>query len=461
MRWFLPKLFISFSIIVFISSCSDTSSGNRDFLQLFTATKDDPNKNELYASFSDFSVDKISGDLVAGGNVVEVALSPGGDQIAYVADLEVDERYELYIVSISGGDSVKISGTMVAGGDIQFNSAVEATSIQWSPDGSKISYIADQDTDNLNELYVINPDGSANTKVSGNITISGKTIQSVWSPDSSKIAYVTDQDTAGVTELYVSAVNGSSTNKVSGTMVVGGLVEFTSVNWSPDNLFISYIADQELDTAPELFVSTPDGLSNTKVSGPGILANPSSLNGVTLSVWSPNSNVIAYAANQESVSEFELFVSTPDGVTNTKVSGPMVVGGAVNSLHIPQWSQDASQIIYIAFQDDAFISDLYISTTDGTSNIQLSNALGSVDGMQWSNDGQWIAFGADQSARRQSELFRVSPDGLANERISTTLKLRGSGQAEGPTKIEWSPDDASMRISIIFLTILMSFMLPM
>jgi Tol biopolymer transport system component len=68
---------------------------------------------------------------------------------------------ELYSVAITGlySDSVKISGTLVAGGNVQYYSG-----FQFSPDGSRVVYRADQDTDEVIELYVTD-EGQINFKV--------------------------------------------------------------------------------------------------------------------------------------------------------------------------------------------------------------------------------------------------------------------------------------------------------
>ena len=120
----------------------------------------------------------------------------------------------LTIFACGGGDNnnsstpptvvepVKVSGTQKFGG----LRSIDA--FAWAPDSSRIAYIAAQDS-NYEELYSSTPDGAANNvKVSG-----GGTVDSfLWSPDlavTDLIAYLADQQTNNVNELYTSTPEGT------------------------------------------------------------------------------------------------------------------------------------------------------------------------------------------------------------------------------------------------------------
>lgn len=52
----------------------------------------------------------------------------------------------------------------------------------WAPDLSGIGYIADQDTNDVDELYASQPDGSENTLLSGILTAGGDVLSFDWIP---------------------------------------------------------------------------------------------------------------------------------------------------------------------------------------------------------------------------------------------------------------------------------------
>ena len=97
----------------------------------------------------------------AGGFVV----SPDGTRVVYSADQNTDDVVELYSVPIAGGTAVKLNPALVAGGDV-FNRAV-------SPDGSRVVYSADQQTDGIIELYSVPITGGTAIKLNGTLVAGG------------------------------------------------------------------------------------------------------------------------------------------------------------------------------------------------------------------------------------------------------------------------------------------------
>ena len=78
---------------------------------------------------------KLSGPLVAAGDVGEMLISPDG-LVVYWADQELDGRFELYSVPADGTASpIKLSGALAPGGDVLFGSRI-------TPDGDRVLYLA-------------------------------------------------------------------------------------------------------------------------------------------------------------------------------------------------------------------------------------------------------------------------------------------------------------------------------
>jgi hypothetical protein len=83
------------------------------------------------------------------GDVVDFLLSPDGQYVLYRADQDTDNVSELYSVPSAGPASagVKLNGVLVADGDVH-------SGFQVSPDSGRVVYMADQQTDEVRELYV-------------------------------------------------------------------------------------------------------------------------------------------------------------------------------------------------------------------------------------------------------------------------------------------------------------------
>lgn len=115
--------------------------------------------------------------------VAQAALSPDGQHIAYVLtvprspDDEPGRSYaELYVVPTDGGTSKQY-----------MHKPDRVSDVQWSPDGSSLTFLADRDNDKRKQLYQIPVDGGeavALTKHPSSISAYH------WSPDGKSIAFV-------------------------------------------------------------------------------------------------------------------------------------------------------------------------------------------------------------------------------------------------------------------------------
>ena len=89
---------------------------------------------------------RLNGPLTTGGIVRSFRISPDSARVVYRADQQTDEVYELYSVPIAGGPVTKLNGAQTAGGN------VDAYFV--SPDAARVVYHADQQRDEVYELYL-------------------------------------------------------------------------------------------------------------------------------------------------------------------------------------------------------------------------------------------------------------------------------------------------------------------
>lgn len=373
---------------------------------IFIADKETNSTNELY--WTDLSGDspiKLNGSLAAGRDVSSAIISHDASKVAYTADQDSGEDdFELYVVNTDGTDRVKVSGTLVAGGDVG--------GYEFSPDVSKIAYTADQDTDEISELYVVNIDGTNATKISGNLGAEGDVtfLYGMWSPDSSKLYYLADQDTDEVQELYVVNADGTENVKVSGAMVAGGAVSFVSPVWSPDSAKLVYIADQETDGTEEVYVVDADGNNNTKVSAAMIAGG--FINDI---LWNADSTRIYYTTSQiVGDDNVRLYQVDADGSNHTQVGADIF--GAVR---VPA---DFSRFAYLAEKNAVGVQELFTTLIDGAGLSTLNNSPvnnGDVDiNFRWSPDSSMIVYRGDLEVDNLRELYVAAADGSTITKVS-------------------------------------------
>ncbi len=181
---------------------------------------------------------------------------PGTNNVIYTAR-EPGKILDMFVVSLTNNAvSTMVHPPMVSGGGIfydlsTFNNETINDPISISPDGSKVLYVADMQTQGTEELFVTDLSnlGSA-TKVNSTLVSNGDvTTAYQWMPDSNGIIYVADQDTDGVNELYyVTANNPTITTRLNAALVAGGNVSTTGLSIIGNDVY--YTADQHTD---ELF----------------------------------------------------------------------------------------------------------------------------------------------------------------------------------------------------------------
>ena len=166
-----------------------------------------------------------------GSGASDFIISPLSNKVVYRANQDNDAIYELYSVNIDGSSSSqKINGSIVTGG------SVSALSFKISPNGLKVIYIADQDVDEKFELYSSNLDGSSNTKISGTFAAFSDINNFKITTDSLKIIFQVNSLISNVQEIYSVNLNGTSLLKINSTLVSGENVGEYQVKSSTDKV---------------------------------------------------------------------------------------------------------------------------------------------------------------------------------------------------------------------------------
>jgi hypothetical protein len=120
----------------------------------------------------------------------------------------------LFTVEPDDNDDLQVSGDLTDGGDV--------IDFSWSPDSKRVAYRANQRTADAIELFTSTPDGDENDRVSGDLAIGGNVGEFIWAPrdnsgDSPGIGYIADQETNNVFELFGSTPDGDEKVNLSGS----------------------------------------------------------------------------------------------------------------------------------------------------------------------------------------------------------------------------------------------------
>lgn len=312
----------------------------------------------------------INGDVLADG----LALSPDGGRALYVADQEKDERVELFSVSAAGGTAVKLNGPLANGGN------VTAGSQRFSADGSRVLYHADQNSDEVFEIFAVPSVGGSPVKLNGPLALNGdvRSAGLKFSSTGERVLYSADQFEDGVFELFSVTASGGTAIKLNGSLVEGGNV-FDDSEFSPNGSRVLYRADQEADEVVELFSVPSTGGMWTRLNGPLVSGG-----GVVTGKFSPDGSKVAYLADQDVDEVFELFLVPSAGGVAQKISGAMTGGGDVTDW---QFSSDGRSIVYRADQDIDEKFELYavLFDDDLPGDFNKNGVVDAADYTVWRN----------------------------------------------------------------------------
>jgi dipeptidyl aminopeptidase/acylaminoacyl peptidase len=168
--------------------------------------------------------------------VSSAAWSPNGMEVAFSPTCAGgcgtlgDPYHGIRVVDLANGDD-----RLLVSGDFF------SPSLDWSPDGSRLSYVADR------LIHVVDLDGSNPAQVPGT---SDPVVTASWSPDGRRFVYASGRT------VSVIGVDGSDPTLV----VPSTRARPFSPVWSPDGEEIAYRA------GCSVWVTTPDGVRRTRVA---------------------------------------------------------------------------------------------------------------------------------------------------------------------------------------------------
>lgn len=228
----------------------------------YLADQDTLDVRELYTSLAGGGGNvKLNDALPVDGDAGFAIWAPDSSRVAYTTDQTTDNTYELYTSLAGGGGTVRLNDDLADGGDVKH--------FRWAPDGSRIAYSADQDTDSTVELYTALPTGGGSVKLNGIMATGGSLSEYSlkWAPDSSRVSYIADQHTDRIFEVFTSLAGGGGNVKVHDSLHVDG--DVTMVLWSPDSSRLLLGGTVDTVGIYELYVASPDGTTPAvKISQP-------------------------------------------------------------------------------------------------------------------------------------------------------------------------------------------------
>lgn len=210
--------------------------------------------------------------------------TPDGQKIVFQREVEPDVA-EVWIMNRDGSNQRSL--TQIHTGPVVPDCCEQKPMV--SPDGTKIAFRVDSNgtSADIEQIWVMNIDGTAPKKVSGNLVYCSK---HSWSPDSGWILF--NSRVNDYSRIFKVRADGSELTMLSED-IEGGFCENWAA-WSPDGKWISYHRGRKQHDISELWIMKPDGtgkeiliafMADEEVDGEWVCAPHS---------WSPDSEWIAF-----------------------------------------------------------------------------------------------------------------------------------------------------------------------
>jgi len=275
--------------------------------------------------------------------------------------------------------------------DILVDTLVTTWDPVWSPDGNQLAF--EGNGDRGSQLYVVDADGTNRRQVTatpdgcpnGNCT---EAVNPAWSPDGSRIAYIAPAHANGLfsrTALMVVDVATGATTEIYGTDKAG----LARPTWSPDAASIAlevdhYLGSVEISAIKDTVIGVIDLAASDHT--PRVITAPKLLAGYP--VWHPTLDRIVFRTNRvdngtgellDPAAPSDVYTIKSDGSGLKKVTNNAVGGQVVRA---PSWTPDG-RILFTLRNQTTASEFLRVVDADGKNEV---SATGSID---TTGQGRW------------------------------------------------------------------------
>jgi dipeptidyl aminopeptidase/acylaminoacyl peptidase len=377
----------------------------------------------LFAFAADGDKKMTIQDSLAVKNVGAPAFSPDGKWIAYTIsewDKENNRRVShIYLVSSAGGRPVKLT-----------NGEKGENAPQWSPDGTRIAFLADRDKGN--QIWLISPFGGEAEKLTSEENGAGGFR---WSPDSKRISFITRDtpkdkaerekkkkdkfDTIVVEKDFIYshlwAINVENKEK---KRITEGTFSIDSAEWSPDSKWLAFVrstngaqessfAELAPDRNSDIYIISADGGQARQLT-----TNPASDNNPQ---WSPDGKWLAYTANNDAknwTAKTEIMVIAAEGGTPRNLTKDFFesAGGGLS------WSPDGKSLYFNT--GIGVYSHIFKVPVSGGNASQITKGDYNYGQFDVAHDGNKIAY-TFNDGRSAADIFVASINGEQTQQLTT------------------------------------------
>jgi Tol biopolymer transport system component len=286
--------------------------------------------------------------------------APRKAKIAFMSDEGGESlHYQIWTMDNDGTNRQRLTDPMVY---VWFGAQYPA----WSPDGRKIIFDAwaPNPSNWRMNIFVMNADGSNQTRLTNNTRFDVYYRYPSWSPDGRKILFnrtaSVSRGAVDLDQIFVMDANGSNETNITNSSTVD-----QEPVWSPDGSRIAFVRRSPVVSVPgEIYVMTADGSDQVQLTTTIGADND-------FPAWSPDGTKIVFSRQLVPSTHSNIYVMNADGSMQTRLT----IAEATEVC--PTWSPDGTRITFVRGRIRFFMD------ADGSNQVPLSQVAHEYGPGRW------------------------------------------------------------------------------
>jgi len=353
---------------------------------------DDSTNQSLLAAFDDGSASPFSLLDVNGGTIARnsIVLSPDGMHVAFNVISGGTSTSNLYVSHVNGAYHTQVTS---------LSSNREVTKAVWSPNSTRLVYLADANRDNQYELFMTTAAFDSATDISASNELISGTISSQlqldiaspsWSPDGSKVAYTVTDDLRNTTNQVIginyhdTRIGNRHSIRLSSPSIFPSYQDIPQYAWSADSLHLAYRSDDVSDASYRVFKI--DFTTGTPSRSTNVL--PAGMYAEEYAFSSDSQHIATVLRTRSGTTEYRLATASSgvglDVIQAESIQNPMRINWANKSASLAYSATDQTGTGHLYHLDMVNGNITQLSTTALTNEV--------VDDFDWSPNDDYLGY---------------------------------------------------------------------